>query len=57
MADELWERLLQGEPMRNRRIIELRRAGHTHKEIARELGLNEKTVRRTIRRILDEQIP
>jgi RNA polymerase sigma factor (sigma-70 family) len=56
VADELWERLLQGKPERCRRIIELRRDGNTHQQIAHQLGLNERTVRRVIRRVFEEQV-
>jgi RNA polymerase sigma-70 factor (ECF subfamily) len=51
-AQEEWELLLQGLPFHHRRILEMLRMGHTHKEIAQELGLNEKTVRRLIHKIL-----
>jgi RNA polymerase sigma factor (sigma-70 family) len=56
VADELWERLLRGRPESYRRIIELRRDGNTHQEIACQLGLNERTVRRVIRRVFEEQV-
>jgi RNA polymerase sigma-70 factor (ECF subfamily) len=57
VADELWKRLLKGLPEHYRRILELRREGNTQQQIADELGLNEKTVRRAIQRIYDEQMP
>ena len=57
VADELWARLLKGQPEHYRRILELRRAGNTQQQIADELGLNEKTVRRAIQRIFEEQMP
>ena len=56
VAHELWERVLQGKPERYRRIIELRRNGNTHQQIAHQLGLNERTVRRVIRRVFEEQV-
>jgi RNA polymerase sigma factor (sigma-70 family) len=56
VADELWTRLLRGQPENYRRILELRRAGNTQRQIADELGLNEKTVRRVIQRIFEEQV-
>ena len=56
VADELWERLLQGKPDRHRRIIELRRNGYTYQQIAYQLGLNERTVRRVIRLVLEERV-
>jgi RNA polymerase sigma-70 factor (ECF subfamily) len=54
VADELWGRLLQGLPEHHRRILELRREGNTHQQIASRLGLNERTVRRVIQSVLQE---
>jgi len=54
MADEFWARLLRGRPEHHQQIIELRREGYTHQQIADQLGLNEKTVRRVIRGLLEE---
>ena len=54
IADELWERLLKGQPKHYQRILELRRAGNTQREIADQLGMNERTVRRAIQGILRE---
>jgi RNA polymerase sigma-70 factor (ECF subfamily) len=54
VADELWNRMLQGRPERHRRILELRREGNTHQQIADKLDVNEKTVRRVIRSVLPE---
>jgi RNA polymerase sigma factor (sigma-70 family) len=51
IADELWSRMLEGSSERHRQILELRRTGHTNDEIARQLEVNEKTVRRTINKI------
>ena len=55
VADELWARLLRDQPAHYRRILELRRAGNTQRQIADRLGLNEKTVRRVIQSIVQEQ--
>jgi RNA polymerase sigma-70 factor (ECF subfamily) len=54
VADELWDRMLQGKPERHRRILELRREGNTHEQIADKLEVNEKTVRRVIKSVLRE---
>jgi RNA polymerase sigma-70 factor (ECF subfamily) len=51
MAREEWERLLEGRPLYQRQILELLRQGYTHEEIAAELKVNERTVRRLIQRI------
>ena len=56
VADELWKRLLRGQPAQYRQILELRRNGNTQQQIAEQLGVNERTVRRTIQRIFEEQI-
>ncbi len=57
LADELWARLLRGRPKHYRRILELRRDGNTQEQIARKLGMNERTVRRVIQRVFEEQTP
>ena len=54
VAEELWARLLRGLPEHHRQILELRRDGNTHQQIADRLGLNERTVRRVIGSILHE---
>lgn len=51
-AHEKWDQLLQGQPARYRRILALLRQGLTHEQIARELGLHEKTIQRLVRRLL-----
>jgi RNA polymerase sigma-70 factor (ECF subfamily) len=51
VAKERWDLLLEGQPSRYREILERLREGNTHEEVARELGLNEKTVRRVIKRV------
>jgi RNA polymerase sigma-70 factor (ECF subfamily) len=52
IAREQWQRLIEGEPVRNRDIARLRLGGATYVEISRQLGINEKTVRRVIDRLL-----
>jgi RNA polymerase sigma-70 factor (ECF subfamily) len=52
VAREEWDRLLAGRPVHQRRMLELLRDGYTHEEIAAELKLNEKTVRRVLQKIL-----
>jgi RNA polymerase sigma-70 factor (ECF subfamily) len=60
VAKEQWDRLQEKLPTHQRRILELLRQGYTHEEIADRLDMNERTIRRLIRRIaprnrLDEQ--
>jgi RNA polymerase sigma factor (sigma-70 family) len=50
-ARERWDRLVEGQPPRYRRILELLRQGNTHAEIAREVGVSEKTVQRLLRKL------
>jgi RNA polymerase sigma-70 factor (ECF subfamily) len=51
IAEEEWQRLLAGQPPRERRILELRREGCTHQEIAEQLGLHPKVVQRLLRKL------
>jgi RNA polymerase sigma-70 factor (ECF subfamily) len=51
VANEEWERLVKGRPFHHVRILELLRQGYTHGEIAADLGVNERTVRRLINKI------
>jgi RNA polymerase sigma factor (sigma-70 family) len=51
MANERWERLLAGQPDHFRRVLELRRQGHTHQEIARQLGVTTKVIQRLLRKL------
>jgi len=53
VANEAYEGLTRGQPDHYRRILELLQQGHTHQEIAEALGLNEKTIRRLIRKLED----
>jgi RNA polymerase sigma-70 factor (ECF subfamily) len=48
IANDEWRRLLAELPDRYHRMLVLLREGHTQKDIARELGVNEKTVRRVL---------
>ena len=55
VADEMWTRLIRGQPAHYQRILELRRDGHTQQQIADQLGLNERTVRRVIQGVLKDR--
>jgi RNA polymerase sigma factor (sigma-70 family) len=52
IAREQWDRLLQGQPQHYRRIIQLRLQGHTYRSIADTVHLDECTVRRFFKRLL-----
>lgn len=54
IARERWERMMRDESAQTRRMVELRLAGHTYTEIAALLSVNERTVRRTMSRLLQE---
>ncbi|HYT87142.1 MAG TPA: sigma-70 family RNA polymerase sigma factor [Gemmataceae bacterium] len=56
-AKETWERLRSHLPFHHQRILEMLREGHTHADIARELKLNEKTIRRQIQKIFSRYRP
>jgi RNA polymerase sigma factor (sigma-70 family) len=51
IAKEQWERITDGVPSHYRKILELRARGETQDGIARMLGVNEKTVRRVLRKL------
>jgi RNA polymerase sigma factor (sigma-70 family) len=51
VAHERWERLVDGQPAVVRRILTLRREGHTYEEIAQILQTTPKTIQRLLRRL------
>jgi RNA polymerase sigma-70 factor (ECF subfamily) len=56
VAQEKWEQLLEGQPPRHQRILTLVRQGYTQQQIAQELGVDERTVRRVIRKVAPETL-
>lgn len=56
IAREQWKRLLDNNPGRGRRIVELRLQGKTHTEIAEEMGIAECTVRRFLKKLSSEVV-
>lgn len=56
-ANDEWSRLLTELPARYQRVLVLLREGHTQKEIAEELGVNEKTIRRVLDKLTEEPVP
>ena len=57
VANEKWEQMLEGQPDHYQRILLLLRQGKEHEEIARMLGVNEKTVRRLIQKLAPRFAP
>jgi RNA polymerase sigma-70 factor (ECF subfamily) len=51
MAAERWEGLLRGQPARYRHALELLRQGHTHTEVAEQLGFHPKLIQRLLRKL------
>jgi RNA polymerase sigma-70 factor (ECF subfamily) len=51
MAEEEWDRLMQGQPESVQRVLALLRLGHTQEEIAQKLDMNERTVRRVLEKL------
>ncbi|MEQ8790815.1 MAG: sigma-70 family RNA polymerase sigma factor [Pirellulaceae bacterium] len=51
VAREQIERLTNGQPVKYRRILEMRASGATYKDIAERVGMNERNVRRVIERM------
>jgi RNA polymerase sigma-70 factor (ECF subfamily) len=54
MAAECWEGLLRDQPPELRRVLELLRQGHNHKDIAQQLGLHPKVIQRLIKKLSPE---
>ena len=52
-AKERWESIMSGQNEVGKEVIRLRIAGHTLEDIAERLDISERTVRRTIKRIVD----
>jgi RNA polymerase sigma factor (sigma-70 family) len=55
VARERWRRMLAALPDLHQRILRLLRQGHTHADIAAQLGVHEKTVQRLLRRLEREE--
>ncbi len=54
IARERWESIIEERPKRHRQIIRLRLQGNTHKQIAGEVGISERTVRRFLQKLSHE---
>lgn len=57
MAEEQWQRLLAEQPPVHQRMLVLLREGHTHVEIAAQLGVSTKQVQRVVARAWNERVP
>ena len=51
MAREEWQLLLAGQPEHYQEILLALRDGRTQQDVARQLGVNERTVRRVLRKL------
>jgi len=51
IAEEHWERLLQGQPPLKRQVLEMLRQGHTQREISEQLDLHPKAIQRFLREL------
>ena len=52
IAEEHWERIIQGQPPRVRQVLEMLRVGHTQREVADRFGLHPKTIQRLLEKLL-----
>lgn len=51
IANEQWNRFVEGQPAHYQQMLELRSSGATFAEIAEATGMNERTVRRVIQKL------
>ncbi len=51
IAREEWQRLLESQPAHYQQILQLLGGGHARQEVARDLGLSEKTIYRVVRKL------
>jgi hypothetical protein len=51
IANEHWERLLEGQPEKCRLKLEMLREGHSRAEIAERTGLHPKVIQRWLRKM------
>ena len=56
IARERWMQLIDTQPEKHRRILELRVSGATYGEIAQQLDIHERTVRRIVERLLKDHV-
>jgi RNA polymerase sigma factor (sigma-70 family) len=51
IAEEHWVQMLEGQGPRERRVLEMLRQGHTHQEIAEQLGTHPKVIQRLLKKL------
>ena len=51
IANERWERLVDGQPNCYRLVLDMLRLGHTHEEIVERTGLHRKVIQRLLQKI------
>jgi len=51
IARERWQSMIEGEPERNRQILQMRMNGATFVEISESLGIHERTARQVMRKL------
>ncbi len=52
IAHEQWDQMLEGQPAHCRRIVQLRLQGHTCQDIGKAVHVDERTVRRFLKKLL-----
>jgi RNA polymerase sigma factor (sigma-70 family) len=52
IAEEHWVQMLRGQGPRERRVLEMLRQGHTHQEIAEQVGTHPKVIQRLLKKLL-----
>ncbi len=55
VANERWERMLEGQPAHHRLLLEMLRQGHGQKEIAERTGLHPKLIQRFLLKIAQKR--
>ena len=51
IARERWQSMIEGEPERNRQILQMRMKGATFLEISQSLGIHERTARQVMQKL------
>jgi len=51
IAHERWQSMIEGEPERNRKILQMRMNGATFLEISESLGIHERTARQVMQKL------
>jgi RNA polymerase sigma-70 factor (ECF subfamily) len=53
IAEESWEKMLEGQPAPLRRALVMLRQGHTYRDIAAEVGLHPKALQRFLQKLME----